>query len=251
MYTNLENAYNDNSDELDKMAKKINKKKESLIRNEENEFDRVEKKWKNDINYFTDENNYSVLSSIDNNLNNYNENYKSYNNNLKDIKDITDNSLDSISIDSPTINSFIDSIKDTTIDSITNKKRKYSHHSNNNNILPIHKFISNISNEECSKDSNDIFSHIKSCRDCKKKLIKYISSNHNKDKYDNIDEMFEQFESINKNSIEDNLRDKQSLFSYFGTIENKEVMTIILLGIIIIVIIDFIMKPLNAKYTSI
>ena len=240
MYTNLENAYNDNSDELDKMAKKINKKKESLIINEENEFDRVEKKWKNDINYFTDENNYSMISSIDNNLNNYNQ---SYNN----LKAITDNSLDSISIDSPTIDSFIDSIKDTTNDTTKNKKRKFSHPSNNN-ILPINKFISNISNEECSKDSNDIFLHIKSCRDCKKKLIKYISSNHNKNKnehIDNNDEMFEQFENVNKNSIEDNLRDTQSLFSYFGTIETKEVMTIILLGIIIIVIIDFIMKPLK------
>ena len=44
MYTNLETAYNDNTQDLDKMAKELNKKKDNLFVSQETEFDRVEKK---------------------------------------------------------------------------------------------------------------------------------------------------------------------------------------------------------------
>ena len=200
MYTNLETAYNDNTQDLDKMAKELNKKKDNLFVSQENEFDRVEKKWKKDITSYNNYMNYKDPET--------NEQYATFNN-LEDI------SIDSISIDSPTIDSYIDSIK-------------------SDKTKPIHKIITEINSEDCSKDSDDIYDHIKKCKECKLKLLKHISVNHNK-----IKPKTDYYEDIYKK--------RKSLFNYFGEIENKEIVVIIMLGIFIIIILDFMMKGIKNK----
>ena len=200
MYTNLETAYNDNTQDLDKMAKELNKKKDNLFVSQENEFDRVEKKWKKDITSYNNYMNYKDPET--------NEQYATFNN-LEDI------SIDSISIDSPTIDSYIDSIK-------------------SDKTKPIHKVITEINSEDCSKDSDDIYDHIKKCKECKLKLLKYITVNHNKIK-------------PKQDYYEDIYKKRKSLFNYFGEIENKEIVVIIMLGIFIIIILDFMMKGIKNK----
>jgi hypothetical protein len=240
MYTTLENAYKDNTSELDKMAKALNKKKDNLFKSEEGEFDRVEKKWKQDIiaynnhqkykdnYYYNDNNNYTNINNENinneninneniNNENINNENINNENNNFENMS-LEDISIDSISLDSPTIDSYIESIKSDTTKS-----------------SPMHKMISNLNNEECSKDSEDIYDHIKTCKECKLKLLKYISTSHT---------------NIKKNKrdyYEDIYKKRKSLFNYFGEIENKEIIVIIFLGIFIIIILDFIMKGVKNK----
>ena len=49
MYTTLDIAYNDNSSELDKMAREINNKKTNLFKSVHNDFQNKQKKWENDI----------------------------------------------------------------------------------------------------------------------------------------------------------------------------------------------------------
>lgn len=219
MYSNLDTAYNDNSDDLDRMARQLNKKKEEIFKNEENLFEKEQEKWAKQINYYMDEKNYNKIDSIDG---------KKFNNNddlsldsLDLINSVNNKSLDddislsSISIDSPTIDSYIMSIK------------------KNKNNKSVKKIINNISTEKCSQESDDIFEHLRTCNECKIKLLENIKNNHNKenkeDKYNEI------------------IKKKQSLFNYFSTIENKEIITIIFLGMIIIIIIDFIMKPMKRK----
>ena len=77
MYTNLETAYNDNTQDLDKMAKELNKKKDNLFVSQETEFDRVEKKWKKDITSYNNYMNYKDPET--------NEQYATFNNNNLDI----------------------------------------------------------------------------------------------------------------------------------------------------------------------
>ena len=70
--------------------------------------------------------------------------------------------------------------------------------------------------------------------DEKLKLLKHISVNHNK-----IKPKTDYYEDIYKK--------RKSLFNYFGEIENKEIVVIIMLGIFIIIILDFMMKGIKNK----
>ena len=65
MYSNLDTAYNDNSDDLDRMARQLNKKKDEIINNEENFFEKEQEKWAKQINYFMDDKNYNKINSVD------------------------------------------------------------------------------------------------------------------------------------------------------------------------------------------
>jgi len=220
MYSTLETAYNDNSSDLDKMAKAINKKKDNIFKSEEGEFDRVSKKWNKDINAY---NNYMNYKNVDNN-----EEYATYNNNNinresnNKYTSLEDISIDSISVDSPTIDSYIESIK-----------------SDKTKSKAMHKIIEDLNNDDCSKDSEDIYEHIKTCKQCKIKLIKYITSNHHTIKNNKKD--------YNKDYYEDIYIKRKSLFNYFGKIENKEIFIVILLGIFMIIILDFMMKGVKNK----
>ena len=68
----------------------------------------------------------------------------------------------------------------------------------------------------------------------KLKLLKHISVNHNK-----IKPKTDYYEDIYKK--------RKSLFNYFGEIENKEIVVIIMLGIFIIILLDFMMKGIKNK----
>jgi hypothetical protein len=231
MYSTLETAYNDNTSELDKMAKAINKKKDNLFKSEEGEFDRVSKKWSKDIKSYNNYINYKDSpDNINNNLNNLDhlasskEDYASYNNinyngeSNNNYTNLDDISIDSISVDSPTLDSYIESIK-------SDKTKSKS----------MHKIIEDLNSEDCSKDSEDIYEHIKKCKECKMKLLKYITSKHHNMKNKKTD------------YYEDIYKKRKSLFNYFGEIENKEIFIIILLGIFMIIILDFMMKGVKNK----
>ena len=225
MYTSLENAYNDNTSDLDKMAKALNKKKDNFFRSQDGEFDRVEKKWNTDIyayNNYMNTKDKPILEEEKYVDNNYNINNK-FNNNSDDY------SLDSISIDSPTIDSYIETIK--------SEKHKTS---------PMHKIIEELNNEDCSKDNEDIYEHIKTCKECKIKLLKYITNNH-KNRNRNRNSNSNKINENNKDYYEDIYRKRKSLFNYFGEIENKEIIVIVMLGIFMIILLDFMMKGVKNK----
>jgi len=237
MYSNIENAYNDNTNDLDKMAKALNKKKDNLFKSQQYEFDRVEKKWNNDIMTYD-----TYIKNKDNNKLINDDNFEAYNKFddklISDVYNKTNNydknddiSIDSISIDSPTIDSFIDTIKSDNSISMTSIIEKIKNKKNTENTENTEKCT-----EEYSKDSGDIYEHIKTCKDCKKLLLKHIFNNHNHNKKNNKIDYYE--EIYNK---------RKSLFNYFGEIENKEIFIIIILGIFMIILLDFMMKGIKNK----
>jgi hypothetical protein len=114
------------------------------------------------------------------------------------------------------------------------------------------KFIQDLEHTECSKDDEDVFTHIKYCYDCKEKLLKYMKNTH---KNKNNSNKFLNHNNNNRNSNIENenntnnffnqIKNKQSLFSYFGTLQTKEIFLILVLGIILIIFLDFLMKSTN------
>ena len=142
MYSELDNAFNDNTEDIDKMAREIHMKKTNLFNSVYNDYNDQKLKWDQDITEYNSG--------------------KIHPNNLKmniddTIDSISIDSIDSISIDSPELDSIIDSGK-----FIQN---------------PISKYINN--NNKCKKikKGEDIFLHIKNCYDCRNKLIKHLKSN--------------------------------------------------------------------------
>jgi hypothetical protein len=277
MYTSIDIAYNDNSSDLDKMARELNNKKENLFKSVEKDYIKNQKKWENDIVEYNNsyknphghynkhpesESNESKASNASNDSNNtdFNTDYYSKFNDSKfndskfndsKFNDSKFNDIDSISIESPSLDSYIESVK------------KYPNKKNS-----VHSFIKKLDQENCSKDDNDIFTHVKYCYDCREKLLKYMKKeskhkntynnklNHNElnDSEFNDSELnhselndselndSETNNIFNNFKIKDTLKNKESLFSYFGTLQNKEIFLIIILGIIIIIFLDFLMK---------
>lgn len=246
MYTSIDIAYNDNSTELDKMAREINNKKDNLFKSVEKDYIKKQKKWENDIIEYNNsyKNPYGHYNTHpDSEKDNLNSDINSELNTDINTDINTDfyskyNDIDSISIESPSLDSYIESVKK---------------HPNNKNS--VHSFIKKLDQENCSKDDNDIFTHVKYCYDCREKLLKYMKKEskhkniHNKI-HDNDSELNDS--EINDSELNDsdketnkvfnNFKNKESLFSYFGTLQNKEIFLIIILGIIIIVFLDFLMK---------
>ena len=293
MYTTLDIAYNDNTAELDKMAREINNKKKTLFKTVENDYFNKQKKWENDIieynnsyknpyGHFTNhpEDNININTNNNNNINTNKTKSKSksksksiYTNNADNISSNTDtdfsvesneesigsygssgsygslgsmgsmgsmgslgidsfeslDSLESLSIDSPSLDSYIESVKKQP-----HKKRS------------VHSFIKKLDNESCSKNEDDIFTHVKYCYDCREKLLKYMKKEvKNKNNKNNriIDYL-----KINKDSLGDSFKEsfkdsfKESIFNYSETLEIKEIFLIIMLGIILIIFIDFLIK---------
>jgi hypothetical protein len=252
MYTSLDIAYNDNSTELDKMAREINNKKSNLFKTVYNDFENKQQKWENDIieynnsyktpyGYFnshpdsdnSDKSNNSKKSDKSNNSNSSNNSYNSiysYNSNSSNNSYVDSSidsdydfqsNIDSISIDSPSLDSYIENIKEKphTKKSIHdfiknlkhNKKDQYNNNKHNHNL---------------NNNNDDIFTHIKYCFECREQLLKYMKKHNNEEKTFN-----------NKNT--------ESLFNYFGTIQLKEIILIIVLGIILMVILDFLMRTVQ------
>jgi hypothetical protein len=252
MYTSIDIAYNDNSSDLDKMARELNNKKDNLFKSVEKDYIKKQKKWENDIVEYN-----NSYKNPHGHYNKHPESETSDANNTELNSDLnTDfyskfNDIDSISIESPSLDSYIESVK------------KYPNKKNS-----VHSFIKKLDQENCSKDDNDIFTHVKYCYDCREKLLKYMKkeSKHknNKNTYNhkindidlndselndselNDSELNDNDSETNnifkKLKIKDTFKNKESLFSYFGTLENKEIFLILILGIIIIIFLDFLMK---------
>ena len=237
MYSTLDMAYNDNSEDLDKMARELNNKKNNLFKSVHDDFEKKQSKWENDIIEYNNsyKNPYGYFNShpksdssksisidsnsIDNNYNNNHENnnennYDENNNDENDDYDY-DYDYDSISIDSPSLDSYIDTIKEKEKEKGGKYKKK-----------PIHNFIKSLSHNKKKSNEEDIFSHIKYCFECREQLLRYMKNHEKIDSKSNI--------------ISD--KNNESLFSYFGTIQIKEIFLIIILGIILIIFLDFLMK---------
>jgi hypothetical protein len=222
MYSTLDVAYNDNSNELDKMAREINNKKNNLFKNIENEYDKKQKQWENDIIEYNNsyKNPYGYFNSHPTSdgseTNNSDTNNSDTNNSEINGDEISSesssnliNSFDSISIDSPSIDSYIDNIKE--------KRDK---------TVPFHNFLKKLSHNKKKSNPDDIFSHIKYCFECREQLLKFMKK-HERNRVDKI-------------TIQS--KNNESLFSYFGTIQTKEIFLILILGIILIIFLDFLMK---------
>jgi hypothetical protein len=238
MYTTLDIAYNDNTAELDKMAREINNKKKTLFKSVENDYFNKQKKWENDIIEYN--NSYkNPYGHFTNHPNEKTEKIQKMNNtddisintdtdfslessgtlgssNILESSDILDSmgSLDSISIDSPSLDSYIDSVKKQP-----HKKKS------------IHSFIKKLDHDSCSKNEDDIFTHVKYCYDCREKLLKYMKK-----------EVKNKHKDNNKSIIDYININKESLFNYSGTLEIKEIFLIIMLGVILIIFLDFLIK---------
>jgi hypothetical protein len=268
MYTSIDIAYNDNSSDLDKMARELNNKKENLFKSVEKDYIKNQKKWENDIVEYNNsyknphghynkhpesesndshESKASKASNASNDSNNTDFNTDYY----SKFNDSKFNDIDSISIESPSLDSYIESVK------------KYPNKKNS-----VHSFIKKLDQENCSKDDNDIFTHVKYCYDCREKLLKYMKKeskhkntynhklndselNHSELNHSELNDSEINDSEINDSEtnnifnnfkIKDTLKNKESLFSYFGALQNKEIFLIIILGIIIIIFLDFLMK---------
>ena len=188
----------------------------------------------------------SVREANVNNENNDSDDYNYYNvdDEFSEIE-----SIDSISIESPSLDSYIDTVK-----KLPNKKKS------------VHKFIQDLENTECSKDDEDVFTHIKYCYDCKEKLLKYMKNTHknknnkkhityknvnlndsdnNSDNSNNFNNNINNINNISNNKLFNQIKNKESLFSYFGTLQTKEIFLILVLGIVLIIFLDFLMKTTN------
>jgi len=263
MYTTLDIAYNDNSAELDKMAREINNKKTNLFKSVYNDFENKQKKWENDIIEYNNsyKNPYGHFNSHPDsekseNSKKSNISYKNKSKYLYDdsISESTINSkfdsdsdydftsnLDSISIDSPSLDSYIDNIKEKSNtqqkNSIHNFIKTLKHNKKNNKNQNKH--------NEHLNDDEDIFTHIKYCFECREQLLKYMKNhNHNNTNNNNHNN------NNNENDIFKKIRNTESLFSYFGTLELKEIILIIVLGIVLIIILDFLMRTLQYQNYS-
>ena len=216
MYSTLDVAYNDNTADLDKMARELNNKKKNLFKSVHDDFEKKQRQWENDIIEYNNsyKNPYGYFNSHPKS-----DNSKDFESNDLDSNDLDSNdtftnpinSFDSISIDSPSLDSYIDTIKEK-------RERK----------KPIHNFLKSLSHNKKNSNEEDIFSHIKYCFECREQLLKYMK-NHDNSEY-------------NFNKMDKNIKNNESLFSYFGTIQTKEIFLIIILGIILIIFLDFLMR---------
>jgi hypothetical protein len=185
MYSDLDNAFNDNTKELDKMAKDINRKKINLYNSVYDDFNKQKLKWDQDIIEYNSGKmhpNNLKLDTID----------SISIDTLESLKSLESTNFDSISIDSPELDSIIDSGKF--------KQNPITQYANNNRCIYM-------------KKDEDVFLHIKNCYDCRNKLIINL-----------------------KNSTKTKkIKDKDNY---------SEISIIIVIGIIIIFIMDFLMKNL-------
>lgn len=218
---NFNNYNNNESDDLDKLARQINNKKTSLVKKVTDDYNIQQNKWKNGIDNLINNNKYSFLPMNKNNVTNYDNKYQTNNyDNLYDNNNNNENENDyefddfsvnnslfsSDLIDSESIDLYLDKAKDCKKDNLTNFKH----------------IVNSISYDECSKDDNNIFDHIKKCNSCKNKLIKYLNL------------------TINKETHNDN--NKKKFFDFklnkLEQLSIKEIIVIIMIGIFIIIVLD-------------
>jgi len=229
------NKFNNESDDLDKLAREINNKKTSLVKKVTEDYETQQKNWKNGINQLKHNQKYSFLPMNKNNVTNYDNSYQKLNyNNLNgyDKFDNFDNlSFDSLYsdsfksqsesesyfVDSESLDLYLDDAKKSESEPIGNK---------NNFKNNFKSMVNSISYDECSKDDDNIFDHIKKCLNCKNKLLKYLN--------DNNDIKQNNFFNFKLNKIEQ--------------LSMKELIVIIMIGVFIIILLDLLFGFRSNKY---
>jgi hypothetical protein len=133
----------------------------------------------------------------------------------------------------------IDSFFDTkSIDTYLNNN---NNNNNNKKNVKFNKIVESINYDDCSRDDNNIFEHIKKCNNCKNKLLKFLnntSDNENKCKYSKIFDY-----NINKSLTKKDYNINKSLTKKDYNI--KEIIIFILTGIFIIIMLDILLRYKN------
>lgn len=240
-YYNI-NYENDEIDKLDKMARELNNKKTSLCRQVANDYNNKEEKWKSGIDNVLNSEKFSYLpmnknfnkglydetmtvetydtfkTDRTNKTNGTNTNYSmsdiSYGSSFSE----KDNNVFS---ETRSVDSFFD---DKSIDSYLDSKK-------NKKNVKFNKIIESINYDDCSKDDDNIFEHVKKCNNCKNKLLKFLNNNsdtENKCKYSKI------FEK-NKNT-HNNLKKEFNI---------REIVIFLMIGIFIIIMLDMLLRYKN------
>lgn len=283
-YCHIQEAYNNNFDELDKMAREVNNKKKNAIKDVYKDYRNTQIDLSNGIKAFE---NYKIVNKNNNNNvdykngigyfsaqgnmskykpNNYDSTiikdiYKSPNNaplnNAKaldiqisdeSINDSIDDSDDSLKNDD-SIDSSLDS---PSIDKIVDVKKLKKRNKSKHNKSCVDFDLDSIDSIDSLNSGESLLSHARKCHNCKDKLMKLIkksSANINditcskSDKFYN-DKIYS--DKIYNDKIYNNKLDNNSSEEPIDTNKNipemKELITICLIGLLVIVILDFMMK---------
>lgn len=231
---NLNNFNNNESEDLDKLARQINNKKTSMVKKVTEDYNKQQQQWKNGIDNLVNNNKYSFLSMNKNNPTNFDNKYQNNNNpiyqdnnKLCDGFDDFEDKFDDFSVDNSLFSSDLidsESFDSKSIDIYLDKAKE-----KNNNLHQFKNIVKSISYDECSKDDNNIFDHIKKCQNCKNKLIKYLNLSLDNDKNKNNDN------DNNKNIIDKTFNFKLNKLEQLSI---KEIIVIIMIGIFIIILLD-------------
>lgn len=252
-YYNI-NYENDETDKLDKMARELNNKKTSLCRKVANDYNNKEEKWKSGIDNVLNSDKFSYLPMNKNfNKGLYEETMtvdtfdtNKTNKTNKTDKTYTDYSVSDISYgsndsnfsdkdnkyfsDTKSIQSIDSFFDDKSIDSYLNSKKSKKN-------VKFNKIIESINYNDCSKDDDNIFEHIKKCINCKNKLLRFLNNNsdtENKCKYSKI---FDKNKNNSKNIY--NYKDLKKKFNV------KEIVIFLMIGIFIIIMLDILLRYKN------
>ena len=223
-YYNINNNnYNNNdTDKLDRMAREINKKKTSLCKKVVNEFNDDQEDLKNGICSVVNSKKFSYLP-INKNYNNGLYNDGLYNDGLNDATDYSISDSSDISYakdnkyfpDTKSVDSFFDNKSlDMYLESNKNKTQVEKIADKKN--VKFHKLVESIDYDDCSKDDDDIFKHIKRCNNCRDKLLKFLNNSVNS----------------KKNNYINSRRDYNI----------KEIVIFLMVGIFIIIMFDILLK---------
>lgn len=241
-YCNYNNAYNDNNEDLDKMARRINNRKKNLITTVYNDFNRESDELYAGINlaksmpefsYFSAQGDYSsphptpLSGTLIKDIKRDTIRSSDYESDISSLSGsgFSDSESMQFSIDSPTLDTYIDKAK---------KDRKNHKH---NYIYDLVKKVKHEGNQDTEES---IFDHIKKCDQCRAKLIKLIQGSQTGSLSRNK-HIFNDPNELKMDPIEND----DSMFKTFGG-STKEILIIILIGVFIIIILDLLLR--SQKY---
>ncbi len=261
---NFNNRLNEETDQLDKLAREINNKKTSLCKQVANDYNKDETLWKNSIDDVINSQKFSFLNfNKNNNSNNSNSNLVNTNkvNNFTDDFSVyttntynnTDNNTDksfnfSMSSD---LQSYDSNFTDKSIDSFgsggssfidSETIDSYLKSAKNKKNVKFNKIVQSIDYDECSKNGENIFDHIKTCINCKNKLLKYINGTNSNP----IDLANNQVNLANNQvNLANNQVNLDNNNSILNTINSKEIIIMVMIGVFIMIMLDLILRKKN------
>lgn len=245
MLYDVHNAYNNNNDDLDKLARQVNNNKKSFTKTVYDDFNNNNNMWQNGINNLTTNNEFPVSNtniSFENMKNA--SNYIGHGSLIKDVypdnNDSGYSSLYDMSFDSSSIDTYLE---------IAKSDRKNKKHNELHDVVKLMhtKNCGNSHTKNCSGngDYNDesTFDHIKQCRECKKKLMDLINNIKNDKNHVDIPAYNEKSNEyiINKNnSTKKKISKRKGKFISISQL--KEILIMVMIGIFIILIIDIFVR---------